>query len=157
MIYKLLFFDRIRGLKTDIEGGWHGNDTVWRMCLDLNKVLLYADRQGRLHDTPQRAVLHITDAIIAGEGDGPLRPEPVPMGMIIAAQNAAAHDWIAATLMGFDPARIPITRHAFDNMPRPLAQFAPAEINAIMADGIAAMSFKSSAGWRGHIENNSAR
>lgn len=161
LAYRFLFFDRIRGLPTDVEGGWHGNDTVWRMCLDLNAVLLYADAQGRLHSTPQRATLNITDGLVAGEGDGPLRPDPRPLGAILAAANPAAHDWVAARLMGFDPARIAITAHAFDTDAPQLVAYRPADISCVVngaagsAEAVARLGlapFRASAGWRGFCE-----
>ncbi len=149
LAYKLLWFDKIRGLPTNVEGGWCGNDTVWRMSLDLNKILLYADTEGRLHGTPQRVTLHITDGIIAGEGEGPLRPEPVPLGAMIASLNAPASDWTATRLMGYDPAAIPITAHAFDPGPTALATFAP---DAIIAHGDKSprppVPFRPAIGWR---------
>ena len=38
-------------------GSWHGNDTVWRMIYDLNRIIRYAPPEGgRLRDTPQRAL-----------------------------------------------------------------------------------------------------
>lgn len=154
LAYKLLWFDKIRGLPVNVEGGWHGNDTVWRMCLDLNTILLYADREGRLRDTPQRATLHIGDGIIAGEGEGPLRPEPVPMGIVSAALNAAAHDWAVTDAMGLDPARIPITRHAFEPRSRPLAFFAHHEI-APAPSPTPRAAFRPAAGWRGRCEHSS--
>lgn len=151
LAYKLLWFDKIRGLPINVEGGWHGNDTVWRMCLDLNTILLYADREGRLCDHPQRATLHIGDGIIAGEGEGPLRPTPVPMGLVSAALNAAAHDWAVTEAMGFDPARIPITRHAFEPRPRPLSFFAEHEI-AVAPQPAPRVTFRPASGWRGACE-----
>ena len=30
------------------SGNWYGNDTLWRMVLDLNKVLFYAEIDGNL-------------------------------------------------------------------------------------------------------------
>src|SRR5262249_11358484 len=30
------------------NGSWYGNDTIWRMILDLNKILLYANPDGTL-------------------------------------------------------------------------------------------------------------
>jgi len=30
------------------SGNWHGNDTVWRMSLDLNRILLYGNPDGSL-------------------------------------------------------------------------------------------------------------
>ena len=32
------------------SGRWWGNDIVWHMCLDLNKVLLYGNRDGTLRE-----------------------------------------------------------------------------------------------------------
>lgn len=145
LTYKLLWLDKIRGRPTDIEGGWSGNDTIWRTCLDLNKALLYADAEGTLRDAPQRATLHVCDGLIGGEGDGPLRPVARPLGLVTAALNAAAHDWVATQLMGLDPSRIPINRHAFDAQKYPLAKFAPEDIGTAAA--AAAPRFAPAAGW----------
>jgi uncharacterized protein (DUF362 family) len=146
LAYKFLWLDKVRDLPINIEGGWHGNDTVWRMCLDLNKVLLYADATGKLHDTPQRTTLHVTDGIIAGEGEGPLRPDPVPLGAIIAALNPAAHDWVVTQIMGFNPDSVPITRRAFELVTDKLADFIPETIAS--ADLRTNRQFKPAAGWR---------
>jgi hypothetical protein len=54
-----------------LEGSWEGNDTIWRTTLDLHDIVLHADREGRMHDTPQRRCLALVDGIIAGEGEGP--------------------------------------------------------------------------------------
>ena len=158
--YRFLFFDRIRGKSIDVEGGWYGNDTVWRMCLDLNKVLLYAGPDGRLHATPQRAVLSLADALIAGQGDGPLRSDPRPFGSVLAAANPAALDWVAALAIGLDPARIPISAHAFGGPDLPLTDFSPNQITLMdngqpvaLADLRPAQPpFTVPAGWRGHCE-----
>jgi len=161
LAYKLLYFDKIRGRSIDVEGGWYGNDTVWRMCLDLNKILLFADTSGKLHEKPQRVTLHITDGIIAGEGDGPLRPDPVRFGALIGAVNPAAHDWVITRLMGFDPQKIPIVRHAFHPTESGITQFVPGQIQttednrAQDLDDLATrhpVPFKPAYGWRGHVE-----
>jgi hypothetical protein len=78
--------------------------------------------------TPQRAVLSLCDGLVAGEGDGPLRPDPRPFGGLLAAVNPAVLDWIAALVMGLDPARIPISARAFAPAPLPLATFPPAAL-----------------------------
>lgn len=142
LAYKLLFFDRIRGRPIDVEGGWHGNDTIWRTCLDLNRALLYADSAGRLHDVPQRATLHVLDGLVAGEGDGPLRPTPVPAGLLMASLNPVALDACAARLMGMNPDRIPIVNRAIQNGPRPLVQ-APIE----QPQGAVRHRFRPAPGW----------
>jgi uncharacterized protein (DUF362 family) len=157
LTYKLLWLDKIRGRSTDIEGGWSGNDTIWRTCLDLNKALLYADVGGKLHDVPQRKTLHICDAIIAGEGEGPLKPSPRPLGVITASLSAAAHDWIATQIMSLDPSRIQINRHAFDAQKYPLTTFAPAEIELCGPKVVASPAFVPAAGWRGKIESEILR
>src|SRR5919108_2326856 len=36
------------------SGNWHGNDTCWRMTLDLNRILLYGNIDGSLRTTPKR-------------------------------------------------------------------------------------------------------
>ncbi|MCO5045442.1 MAG: DUF362 domain-containing protein [Verrucomicrobia bacterium] len=120
LAYKVLYFDKIRGKSTDVEGGWHGNDTIWRTCLDLNRVLLYADVEGKLHDTPQRVTLHLLDGVIGGKNDGPLRPDAVSSGAILASLNAVALDYFATLFMRLDPDRIAIVRHAADNRLHPL-------------------------------------
>ncbi|HMP76421.1 MAG TPA: DUF362 domain-containing protein [Kiritimatiellia bacterium] len=152
--YRVLFFDRIRGKSTDVEGGWFGNDTVWRMCLDLNAILLYADEKAALHPTPRRRLLHIADAIIAGEGDGPLKSDPYPMGAVLASMNASALDWMAAHLVGFDPARIPITREAFGLHPLPISSVTPDALECAGVFTEMHTPMKPAAGWQGHIERS---
>jgi len=119
---------RLAGDQTGVEGSWSGNDTVWRMSLDLNRILLYGRPDGTLADVPQRRVIHVVDAVVAGQGDGPLSPQPLPLGMVLAGANAAAVDWAGARLLGYDPTKVPIVREAFGNFPYPLTSFAPGEV-----------------------------
>jgi uncharacterized protein (DUF362 family) len=132
LIYYLLVANMKLGGDGDVEGGWHGNDTVWRMCLDLNRVLLYSNRKGRLCEAPQRAVLSLADGIVAGEGEGPLKSDPRAMGIILGAYNPAAADWVSSLLMGFPPERIPIVNNAFVVESYALAAFAPDSIRCSM-------------------------
>jgi uncharacterized protein (DUF362 family) len=105
-----------------VEGSWSGNDTVWRMCLDLNRILLYGRGDGKLAEIPQRRVFTIVDAIVAGEGYGPLAPEPFALGLMIAGESAAAVDWICAQLLGYNPHNIPLVREAFSPSKWPISQ-----------------------------------
>ena len=114
----------LMGDRVGVEGSWPGNDTIWRTCLDLNRILLYGRTDASLTEAPQRRVIHIVDAVVAGQGDGPLAPEPLPLGLMIAGENAAAVDWVAAQLLGYDPQRIPIAREAFGEFRWPIASFA---------------------------------
>jgi hypothetical protein len=143
------------------SGNWWGNDTIWRTCLDLMRANLYADRDGRLRSTPQRAYLSLVDGIVGGEGNGPLAPRDRPAGLLVAGENPAAVDAVCARLVGFDIEKIPIVRRAFGPHAYPIASFAPEEIvcagspsrysgpfEAIPSD----FPFEPHFGWIGHIE-----
>jgi uncharacterized protein (DUF362 family) len=119
------------GDELGVEGSWSGNDTIWRTCLDLNRILLYGRPDGQLADRPQRIVLHIADAVIAGQGNGPLAPQPLPLGLIFAGRNAAAMDYIGAQLLGYDPQRLPVVRQAFGEFNMPLTTFAAEEVTVV--------------------------
>ncbi len=118
----------LMGDRVGTEGSWSGNDTVWRMSLDLNRILLYGRTDGTLAREPQRQVLHVVDAVVAGQGDGPLSPRPLPLGLILAGHNAAAVDWVGAHLLGYDPERVTIVREAFGDFQWPIASFAPGNV-----------------------------
>ncbi|MBI3652060.1 MAG: DUF362 domain-containing protein [Acidobacteria bacterium] len=122
---------RLSGDELGVEGSWSGNDTIWRTCLDLNRILLYGRTDGQLGETVQRRVLHIVDGVIAGQGDGPLAPQPLPLGVIFAGRNAAALDWVGAQLLGYDPLRIPVVREAFGAFSWPLARFAADQVQML--------------------------
>jgi hypothetical protein len=138
------------GDKIGIEGSWAGNDTVWRMSLDLNRILLYGRLDGTMAARPQRTVLHVVDAITAGQGDGPLSPEPLPLHLLLAGRSAAALDWVGARLLGYDPLLVPIVRHAFDSFTWPLAGFSPSDIvvNGHPGWQPPAVSVRHPVGWR---------
>jgi uncharacterized protein (DUF362 family) len=149
------------GLDDDLEGSWYGNDTIWRTSLDLQRILRYAGADGVLRPDPVRTVISITDAIVGGEGEGPLAPLPVPSGFVTGALNAAAVEWVHARLMGIDPARVPLVRHAFDKFLYPLAGFDPDDI-VVRWNGedcppsglkpFEGRAFLPPRGWRGHCE-----
>ena len=144
------------------SGNWYGNDTTWRMVIDLNRILLYADAQGQLHDRPIRRVLNVVDAIVAGEGNGPLDPTPKPAGAILAGFNPVAVDLACARLMGFDYRRIPMLNRAPDDHLLRLLPGSPEEV-ILYSDNVQFSgtcvdmrpphpSFRPHFGWQGHIE-----
>lgn len=105
IVFKRLF--RVKEVTGSDKGGdWWGNDTTWRMTLDLNRILLYSDKKGELKDYKKRRYLSVIDGIIGGEGDGPLQPVPVKSGTIIAGINPVATDIVATTFMGIDYTKI---------------------------------------------------
>ena len=152
---------RLFGSEGMVEGAWYGNQTVWRTCLDLNRVLRYGCLDGSLADTPQRRTIHITDAIIGGHGEGPLRPAPVASGFLTGALNPAAAEWVNTLAMGWDPQRLPIVREAFGAFRWPLTDFQAADIQVATASGVRpaaailppnGVRFRASKGWCGHVE-----
>lgn len=148
------------------SGNWYGNDTTWRMALDINKLLFYGTTDGELHNQlGKRKYLTIVDGIIAGEGNGPMAPDPKPCGVLIGGFNPVAVDTVCATLMGFDYRRLPVVARAWAARHLPLVDYAPDEINCISnlpewTGGLEELerahhfAFKPHFGWRGQIERD---
>lgn len=142
------------------SGNWHGNDTTWRMVLDLNRLLVFADAHAVIHDHPVRNLVTIVDGIIAGEGNGPLDATPRNAGLVIAGLNPAAVDLVCAAAMGFDHTKLPLVRHAFERHPLPLACFEAEAVMVTTATGeIPGGQYDSQQppftphfGWIGHVE-----
>lgn len=150
---------KIMGDSVDVEGSWYGNDTIWRTALDLNRILLYGRIDGTMSDRPQRQILHVVDAVVAGQGDGPLASEPLPLGLLMAGECAAAVDFIGAHLLGYEPDRVPIVREAFGGFVWPLVNFSSGEVRVcgdfgqgrpeqMLIDVINEFSVKHPIGWR---------
>ncbi len=104
------------------NGNWSGNNTCWRMALDLNRALLYGNPDGTWRESGDpKPYLSIVDGVIGGEGNGPLCPDPINSNILVAGTDPAAIDAVAARLMGFDPQKLPIVRHAFDSHRWPIS------------------------------------
>jgi uncharacterized protein (DUF362 family) len=82
--------------KVTHRGAHPGNDTIWRMVVDLYSAM---QKRGRKY-------FSVVDGIIAGEGQGPLCPRSKRANTLIAGDSLPAVDIAAARLMGLDPARI---------------------------------------------------
>ncbi|MDT3443973.1 DUF362 domain-containing protein [Pseudofrankia sp. BMG5.37] len=105
------------------SGNWWGNDTVWRMCLDLNKILAYGRPDGTLAARPEPGRRHVVlvDGVLAGQRGGPMNPDPLPARLLTFGATPAAVDAATAYLFGFDPDRIPVIHQAFRCARLPLA------------------------------------
>ena len=149
------------------SGNWWGNQTTWRMCLDLNRAFYYSDARGARFEalTPVRRALHLIDGIVAGEGEGPLAPSDRPLGAVVAATDPLALDLVCVRLMGFDEQRIPKLREALAATTWPIgAVRSAADVRAFEADAdgrtrelaLAELAperaFAPHPGWRGHLE-----
>jgi hypothetical protein len=149
------------------SGNWHGNQTTWRMCLDLNRCLYYSDARGSHFDAPApvRTVLTLLDGVVAGEGEGPLAPRDVPLGAVLAATDPIALDLAALRLMGFDERKIAKVREPMnDSELRVTAVRDPGDVRVFevwndeppreraLAEIGAERVFDPHPGWRGHVE-----
>ena len=110
------------------SGNWHGNDTAWRMVLDLNRCLFLFDGEGKPRQRPL-CYLTVVDGIIAGEGDGPMAADEMPAGLVVAGFNAAATDTVCAALMDFDYRKIPMLASVWKSPGHDLASFAAEKID----------------------------
>ena len=132
--------------RTISEGSWHRNDTIWRTVVDLNRVLLYADKNGVLQQMKQRHCLNIVDGVIAGEGEGPLAATAKHCGVLIGGLNALAVDTVACTIMGIDPQAIGYIRGAQELKLYPLVDYDRIETN-LVGNVMPRFSFRLPFGW----------
>lgn len=148
------------------SGNWHGNDTAWRMVLDLNKCLFHFASDGRVRTKPLR-YMTLVDGIVAGEGDGPVVVDAKPCGVVVAGFNPVAVDTVCATLMGFDYRKLRMLSQAWKIKDYPLVNHCPSDIscksNVQQWEGPFAqlqerehLGFRPHFGWVGHIEYGKA-
>jgi len=98
------------------SGNWHGNDTCWRMSLDLNKILLYGNSDGTfVKNFNRKRYFSVVDGIIGMEGDGPVAGFPINTGLIILGCDPLNVDLVCAQLMGFDYQKIRLLARSFDD------------------------------------------
>lgn len=156
-----LHVNELLGGDDNLEGSWFGNDTVWRTCLDLQRILYYGKTDGTMAPTPQRLVLTLTDAIIGGQGEGPLMPTPWPAGLVTFGTSTAALDFVHALLMGLSPARIPLVHQAMRLNRWPLVagdesrirvRWADRWLGANEAGELLRVKARPPRGWQGHCE-----
>jgi uncharacterized protein (DUF362 family) len=95
-----------------LSASWYGNDTTWRMVLDLNIIAEYGTPDGKIAKEPQRVLYSLCDGIIGGQGDGPLKPIPLPLGVVSFTNHSGMNDVCIGRLMGFDTNRIPLLINA---------------------------------------------
>lgn len=144
-------------LQTGDRGQFLDNDTIWRSIADLNRIVLYADRQGRLQPQPERRYLAIVDGIIAGE-ESLFKPHPYPLSTIVIGREPLTVDAVTTRLMGFDPRRVRSVYRAAERQDLPLGPIDPARIEVIINGDLSAIYRRSLIpetqvySWQGHIE-----
>lgn len=82
--------------KVTHRGSWPGNDTIWRMVVDLYKGLKKKERK----------YFSIIDGVIGGQGQGPFCPYSKKSNTLIAGEDMLAVDCVATRYMGLDPEKI---------------------------------------------------
>lgn len=78
------------------RGAHPGNDTIWRMVVDLYKSLL----------TKERKYFTIIDGIMAGEGQGPFCPTSKHANVLLGGYDLLLTDIAAVRYMGINPMKI---------------------------------------------------
>ena len=143
------------------SGNWYGNDTCWRMVMDLNNCLFFHDGEGRSRSEPLR-YLAIVDGIVGGEGNGPMAPDPKPCGVIVAGTHPAAVDCVAATAMGFAWKKLRLLNGCFGERQKRFVPFANSEIeinsssecwSGTLSEMSYTFAFRPHFGWVGAIED----
>ena len=144
------------------SGNWYGNDTTWRMALDLTRCLIYGNPDGTFSKTKKRCY-SVIDGVIAMEGAGPMQGDPKECGVYISGEDLASVDAVAATLMGFDWKRLPVVYEAFSRHEMPISVVNPQNIHVVSdikdwSGGLDELSEKEHFdfvpyfGWKGHLE-----
>ncbi len=147
------------------SGAWYGNDTIWRMVFDLNRIIRYAPASGgHLATSAQRSYIAILDGVVAGEGNGPLQPLPVQAGVAIVADDPFLMDLAMAEMMGFDFQRIPCLAKHKEFPDTTWGRFEPQSVSFLFngdhATGLQNLPvvhrFLPAPGWKDHIEKEAS-
>jgi hypothetical protein len=160
------------GIKVEKEkrlldaGNWYGNDSAWRMAVDLMKAFAFADKYGEMSHAVQRKMFSVVDGIIGGENKGPLEPDPKPAGILIGGENFLAVDIVSTRLMGFDPMKVRVFKHLMEETEFDLGVHDYQDVvvkcsndewrNCLANKSDSFLSFKPYPGWVGQLEISSS-
>jgi uncharacterized protein (DUF362 family) len=76
------------------------------MVYDLNLILQYVDKNGKIQKKPQRKYFSIIDGIIGGERFGPLNSTPKKVGVLIGGEDPVLVEYVGTRIMGFDENKV---------------------------------------------------
>ena len=89
-------WERAQHAKVTHRGSHPGNDTIWRMVVDLYKSLL----------TKERLYFTVIDGIMGGEGQGPFCPTSKHSNVLIGGFDFLLADIAAVRYMGINPEKV---------------------------------------------------
>ncbi|OGD86891.1 hypothetical protein A2164_00945, partial [Candidatus Curtissbacteria bacterium RBG_13_35_7] len=168
-IYGFLYLKIVKNFDLEVPdkkrlldaGNWYGNDSAWRMAVDLAKIIYFFDKKGKIHKQKQRRLFSVIDGIVGGENNGPLVPNPKLSGILMAGENFWATDIVATRLMGFDWRKIKMFSILNDisynfefRKPKNIKVISNVrKFEKCLFDKTSRfLSFKPHPGWKGHIE-----
>jgi len=147
------------GANRIFEGNWFGNNTLWRMILDINNILFYMNLNGKIEPEPARKVFFIVDGIIGGDKEGPLKPDNKFAGIIAGGWNPVLIDISCAKMVGFDYNKITTIVRSLENK---FLGFGPEDLGksivryngtSVKIEDLQVVAhFTPSKGWENHIE-----
>lgn len=133
-------------------GDWYGNDTLWRTIIDINKIVFYCDKNGKMSDTQQRKFFSVVDGIIGHEGNGPMSGMPIKTGIVLGGFSPVSVDSAAALIMGFDPDKIKSICKTKDMSKYFLGEYDKKQESIIFnTTELPNHKFLPPKGWKGHI------
>ena len=89
-------YEESKNAKVTHRGAWYGNDTIWRMVVDL-----YLGMKKK-----PRRYFSVIDGIMGGEGQGPFCPTAKYSNCLIFGDDLLATDCVATRYMGINPRKI---------------------------------------------------
>ena len=87
------------------RGSWPGNDTIWRMVVDLYKLMLRKDR----------VYFTVVDGIVAGEGQGPFCNTSKYANSLVVGDDLLSVDCATVKYMGINPAKLKYLNYFIEN------------------------------------------
>lgn len=151
---RLIIRKRFTNYNIAIKGSNPINHTLKKSIVDINKIVLYANKLGIMRKSKQRKILTFIDGVIGGEKDSPLMPSPRIANTIIAGFDPIAVDIIATKIMGYDPEKINVLSCAINSKDYPIGSIKNfEEINIISDSEVKKIYFEPSYNWKNLLNN----